>query len=185
MPKFLLGLMFLIPAMQAHASAYATLYQIDLIAFTHEQSTTEGPEKNAAPLMINNHRSIPLQADFTQTAKPYRLRSISTSLLKREAQVLEKQPNYQVLFHYTWLQPGNSQRPVKLPAMDYNGWHIDGTLRIRQSNYFLLDTDLYFTPNNNQTTPFVFSQNKRMKADTLYYLDHPQAGLLIKIHKLA
>ncbi|MDA9272003.1 peptidoglycan binding protein CsiV, partial [bacterium] len=34
-------------------------------------------------------------------------------------------------------------------------------------------------------TAFNFSQKQRLKPGTVYYLDHPQAGMLIKVHALS
>ncbi len=184
MRKKLIALICMTAATLLHASEQVDLYQIDIIGFAHEQQASHQQESmQTASLWINNKNNISLQTDYTETTEPYHLRAASTSTLKREFNVLKQQPDYLVLFHYSWLQPGNNQRAVKLPKVENMGWQVEGSLRIRQSNYFLLDTDLYFTSDNHQS--FVFNQKKRLKDDTLYYLDHPQAGVLVKIHKLS
>ena len=57
-------------------------------------------------------------------------------------------------------------------------------MRVRRSNYYLLDTDLVFsTPGQNPST-FSFSQKQRLKPGTVNYQDHPQAGEIIKVHQV-
>ena len=60
-----------------------------------------------------------------------------------------------------------------------------GSLQIIQSNYYLLDTNLRFSAPNDRQAPFVFAQKQRLKSGIVYYLDHPQAGMLIKVHKIS
>ncbi|CZR30982.1 Uncharacterised protein [Legionella pneumophila] len=74
---------------------------------------------------------------------------------------------------------------VALPKINHNGWQIQGTLKVRQSNYYLFDADLQCLSPGNQETSFTVSQKQRLKGSTIYYLDHPQLGMLVKIHKIA
>ena len=115
---------------------------------------------------------------------PYHTLPASSSQLSSEYWALNRKTNYQVLAHYTWLQPANNQRAVALSTDSRNGWNIEGTLRIRRSNYYLLDTELLFSAPGNNQTAFLFSQKQRLKPGTVYYLDHPQAGMLIKVHQI-
>ncbi|WP_133126853.1 CsiV family protein [Legionella nagasakiensis] len=160
-----------------------TLYQIDLIVFTHQQGS-ENTEHMVAPLIPpDTHAAIPLRS-LDNAMTPYHLLPVSTSQLRNEYWALNRKSQYRILLHYTWLQPGNNQRPVALSAIHSNSWDIEGTLRVRQSNYYLLDTELFFSSPTNDTS-FIFSQKQRLKPNVVYYLDHPQAGMLIKIHKVA
>jgi len=86
--------------------------------------------------------------------------------------------------HYTWLQPFENQRTILLPKIEREGWQVEGTLRVRRSNYYLLSTNLIFSSANKEQPAFVFAQTQRLKGGDTYYLDHPQAGMLIKIHQL-
>ncbi|AHE67731.1 CsiV family protein [Legionella oakridgensis] len=161
-----------------------TLYQIDIIVFTHQQSS-ENPEHTLSPLVTpDTHTAIPLQS-LDNTRTPYHLLPASASQLRNEYWVLNRKPQYRILFHYTWLQPSNNQRPVVLSSTHNNGWNVEGTLRVRQSNYYLLDTELFFSSPTSNELSFIFSQKQRLKPNVVYYLDHPQAGMLIKIHKVA
>jgi hypothetical protein len=98
--------------------------------------------------------------------------------------LLSHKSRYQVLGHYSWRQPANNRSTVALPELIHNGWIVQGTLRVRQSNYYLLDTDLHLAPSNNPQSSFTIAQKQRLKGSEVYYLDHPQVGMLIKVHKL-
>ena len=166
------------------ANQRAPLYQVDMILFTHLQSSLTPDENSfAPPLAPDINDAILLQHNASNTTTPYRILPTSTSHLRNEFWALNRKPQYQVLFHYTWLQPGNNQRPVAL-SHNIGGWNVEGTLRIRRSNYYLLDTELLFSAPNSMQTAFLFSQKQRLKPDVVYYLDHPQAGMLIKVHQI-
>ncbi len=165
------------------ASQRSTLYQVDMIVFTHQQTAVQSSAVTL-PMAQNTQNAIPLNSDISSLMTPYHLLSAHSSQLNNDYWALNRRAEYQVLAHYTWLQPGNSQRAIALPPTNHRGWHIEGTLRIRQSNYYLLDTDLLFSTPNGSQTAFMFSQKQRLKPKTVYYLDHPQAGMLIKVHQI-
>lgn len=168
------------------ANPSSPLYQVDMIVFTHLQSSIKARENLAIPILSPDmHHAIPLQNDASNSITPYHTLPTSASHLRNEYWALNRKPQYQVLFHYTWLQPGNNQRPIALSQINSGGWNIEGTLRIRRSNYYLLDTELLFSAPNSTQTAFVFSQKQRLKPGVVYYLDHPQAGMLIKVHQIA
>ena len=170
----------------SYAKQSSSLYQVDLIVFTHLNDQQLPADDSLAPLLIPDmQHAIPLQNEANSAMSPYHTLPASASHLKNEYWALNRKPQYHVLFHYTWLQPANNQRPIALSQINSGGWGIDGTLRIRQSNYYLLDTELAFSAPNSTKTAFVFSQKQRLKPGVVYYLDHPQAGMLIKIHQVA
>ena len=120
----------------------ASLYQVDVIVFTHQDAALSN---DGSSLTIpNTQHAIPLDTSSSEAMTPYHLMPASYSRLRNEYWALNHKSNYQVLFHYTWLQPSNNQRPIVLPASHRNGWNVEGTLRVRQSNYYLLDTNLLF-----------------------------------------
>lgn len=169
----------------AQASSQA-LYQIDMIVFAHQSSTLQA-ENIITPLVApDTQNAISLQNSNSNLMTPYHILPQRSSELGQAFWTLNRKPDYQVLGHFTWLQPSNNQRAIALPSTNHNGWNIEGTVRVRQSNYYLLDTDLLFSsPTGKTQTAFLFSQKQRLKPGTVYYLDHPQAGMLIKVHKIA
>lgn len=162
-------------------------YQIDLIVFTHTQNSNDKPEVSLPPFLTPNktNQAIPLRYNPEDKASAYQLLSSSASHLRKEYWALKHRSQYQVLGHYSWMQPINNKRPVALPPIHQDDWNVEGTLRIRQNQYYLLDTEFIFKTDDKHQAPFLFSQKQRLKEDVVYYLDHPKAGMLIKIHKVA
>ncbi|MBA2656013.1 MAG: hypothetical protein H0U70_03410 [Tatlockia sp.] len=177
---FFLTLFFLSHSAQALESS--AFYQIDLIVFAHQPALNPGLSLNST--LANLKTSIPLLTEVSKDLSPYHLLPSSSSQLRESYWALHRNPQYQVLLHYSWLQPLNSQSALNLPKIELKGWELEGTLRVQRSNYYLLDSEFSVSTPNNKETPFVFSQKQRLKGGNTYYLDHPIAGLLIKIHQL-
>lgn len=158
-------------------------YQIDLIIFSHPQNAS-GLSQDA-PLIPVAKSAIALRTAATAAASTYQLLKPSLSSLTDEYYLLNKRSRFQVLAHYSWRQPAGSQSSVALPATATKGWQMQGTVRVRQSNYYLLDSELQFAPTNAPETSFTVSQKQRLKPNVVYYLDHPQIGMIVKVHKIA
>lgn len=157
-------------------------YQVDLILFAHPKHADKKDDlAMSSPLIPISKNAIPLK---TQSTNSYSLLGASQSGLRDEYYLLSRRSRFQVLGHYSWKQPDNSQSSVALPNIDHNGWLIQGTVRVKQSNYYLFDADLQFSPPNNPESSFIVSQKQRLKGNSVYFLDHPQVGMLIKVHKL-
>ena len=157
-------------------------YQIDLIIFAQPNQNRELSVE--APLIPTNANAISLKSDTKKSGKPYHLLSPSSSSLHDEYYLLTRKSRYQVLGHYSWKQPANNQSTVALPFVDHNGWQMQGTLNIKQSNYYSFDAELQVSPPNNPQSSFTVSQKQRLKDDVVYYLDNAQIGMLVKIHKV-
>ncbi len=155
-------------------------YQIDLIIFTQPQATSS--LRSDLFLPFNSHAKI--LTPRSNQEKTYQLLAAPHSLLKKEYWALKHQPGYKLLAQYSWLQPLASKETIQFPSTVNEDWQIDGHLRIQHSNYYLLDGELLFTKPSSQQA-FKFTQHQRLKAETVYYFDHAQAGLLIKIHEKA
>jgi hypothetical protein len=182
--KFLFGGLFLLSS-YGLASQASPLYQVDMIVFTHLKNSATSSENTMAPILAPEMKhAIPLGLTTSSARTPYHLLPTSTSFLKDDYWALNRKPQYQMLLHYTWLQPANNQRAIALSQMNTGGWNVEGTMQIRRSNYYLLDTALLFSAPNSKQTAFVFSHKQRLKPGVTYYLDHPQAGMLIKIHQI-
>lgn len=169
----------------SHAQASTTYYQVDLIVFAH--AYTEGDQlETSSQVRVPHHMqsAISLKPREPGVSGVYRLMPTSTSSLQSSWNRLNQHSQYRVLFHYTWIQPSNNQRPVLLPSSTNNGWTVEGTVRVRQSNYYLLDTALQFKTPNGRHSTFLFEQKQRLKPGNTYYLDHPQAGMLINVHRV-
>lgn len=184
MKKTILTLLLLITSM-VFANSVDKFYQIDVIVFAQNNTHKSISEHELSPLIITETpKAIPLQA-FSGEDKPYELLPTSMSKLQSELWALNNKGPYKVLAHYTWMQPESNRQPVMLPKINKDGWDLEGTMRIRHGHYFQLDTELLLSTPERQSAPFVFSQKHRLEQDKVYYLDHPEAGILIKIHPTA
>ena len=175
---------FLILSFTSLAESVPGFYQIDMIVFEH-QNKGQQSELFSTKASSEKQNAIPLQFDRSNLKTPYHLLPSASSQLNQEYWALNHRSNYKVLFHYTWLQPNNNQQAIFIPPTTQGNWSVEGTLRIRQNSYYVLDTDLIFSSPKSQKKAFVFSQQQRMKPGTVYYLDHPMAGMLIKVHQVA
>ncbi|CZJ43660.1 CsiV family protein [Legionella pneumophila] len=161
-------------------------YQIDLILFAQPQSGVKSIKSDSPiPLIPVSPNAIQLHSDNNKKHRPYTLLPRSQSKLSDQYYLLSRKSQLQILGHYSWRQPAKSNSLVALPKINHNGWQIQGTLKVRQSNYYLFDADLQCLSPGNQETSFTVSQKQRLKGSTIYYLDHPQLGMLVKIHKIA
>lgn len=167
------------------ANQQAALYQVDIIVFTHLRTSLTSNKNALAPVLAPElANAIPLKFNGSGKMTPYQILPTSASQLRNEYWALNRKPQYQILFHYTWLQPVNSKRPVALSVANVGGWDVQGTLSLQRSNYYLLETNLLFSAPDSEQVPFIFTQKQRMKPGVIYYLDHPHAGMLIKVHQL-
>lgn len=183
--KLSLALIILAFSCLAQAESTASFYQVDLIIFTHQSAYSLPADLALSQPLIaeNTSQAIPLGTE-TKGKTPYHLLPVSSSQLREEYWALRRKPQYHVLLHYSWLQPLNNQAAIRLPKINRDGWQIEGRLQIRRANYYLLNTKLLVSAPTNQAS-FVFSQKQRLKSGEIYYLDHPQAGMLIKVHQLS
>ena len=148
-----------------------TTYQIDVIVFV--QTHHFAMDSNKTSVILTQETSKHSNATIIV---PH------PSSLSRELNLIKQQPQYLTLFHISWLQPGNHQQAVHLVVQSADGWHVEGNIRVRQSNYYLLDSKLSFSTRGQ--APFIITQKQRLKPGKTYYLDHPKAGMLIKVHRL-
>lgn len=89
-----------------------------------------------------------------------------------------------MLGHYSWTQPENNKSSVAVSLTKYKGWELQGKLNIKQSNYYSFTAEFQASPPSNPLSSFTVSQKHRLKENVVYYLDNPQMGMLVKIHKL-
>ena len=132
--------LFLLPCL-SQASQKSTLYQVDMIVFAHQQAAPQHTENSTTPVLPpDTQHAIYLQSSADATRAPYHILPTRSSQLNNEYWALNRKAEYQVIAHYTWLQPANNQRAIALPTTNHKGWNIEGTLRVRQCNFYLLDT---------------------------------------------
>lgn len=160
-------------------------YQVDLILFAHPQNASKDIESDwVSPLIPISKNAIALQPNSSKSTGHFHLLSPLKSGLQDEYYQLNHSHHYQVLGHYSWIQPKSNQRAVELPLINKSGWQLQGTVRISQSTYYILNAKLQLSPPSNPQSIVTVSQKQRLKGGVIYYLDHPQVGMLIKIHEV-
>ena len=157
------------------------MIQVDLILFTH---LTPRP-----PLSIHQSQpkgtesAISLQKMSKTSHLPYHILPATASQLQNEYWGLNRKPQYHILMHQSWLQPSKASKAVAIQNATHNGWIIDGVLSLpQQGNDYILNTALLFSKEDDPAQGFLWSHKQRLKPDVVYYIDHPQAGILLKIH---
>lgn len=164
------------------AKTGSDLYQVDLILFVHEHSTIDSSERATQSFKaLNPMHAVSLSEQISAAQTPYHLLPPSTSQLRNEYWVLNRKPQYQVLGHYSWLQPVRNKQAIEIPSMSRGGWSVIGTIDVQKETYYQFATNLLFTATIHNAT-FLFNVKQRLKPGVVYYLDHPQAGILVKIH---
>ena len=184
MPKslFLIVLIYLATTVVAHSHP-DEYYQIDLILFLHQPSPKQDANEIMPPVLpLSMQHPVKLDKHRESTSLPYKLLPVTASALRNEYRAINRQPQYQVLFFGSWLQTQNSQKGVSFASVLSHDWQAEGVFKIQKRQYFDLDAQLLFKSPDNQHSSFVLTRHQRLKNNDLYYLDHPQGGMLIKIH---
>lgn len=175
---FLIGLIMLYSAFSVASSNY----QIDVIFFVHPQNNTLKSDDNDFPLIPLSTKARPLTVNSKKSLKPYTLLAPSQSGLADEYYRLTHSSQYQVLGNYSWRQSSTNQEKIALPKSTRNGWAMQGTINVQQSNYYVINAALQLSPPNSPRSSIPISHKQRLKDNVVYYLDHEQMGMLIKIH---
>lgn len=153
------------------------LYQVDIIMFSHKASPVniQTPVYVVPPL--ENAKKLGSQTD---EEIPYHILSEKHSNLLDEYTKLKEKGDYNILFHLSWLQPVDNEIKIAIDKQN-SDWDLKGVLSIKQGTYYTFETDLILSHQNIQ---FPLNFKKRLRPETVYYLDHQYSGILIKIHQI-
>lgn len=158
-------------------------YQIDLILFAQPHNANRTIDANF-PLIPTNSPHARTLTKNAETDTLYTLLPSSQSGLSNEYYLLSRKSPYQVLAHYSWKQSAKKQEQIALPKETHHGWLIQGTIHVQQGAYYTLNAQLQCSPPSQPQMAFTVTQKQRLKENTVYYLDHAQIGMLVKIHKM-
>jgi hypothetical protein len=158
------------------------LYQVDMILFTHDQTSTQQTTAIPTGAKSTQHALVLGYDGDHAAARPYQLLPASSSHLNQTYATLRRQSSYHIIGHYSWLQSSQHEHAIAFPMIQQGGFSITGSMRVRQSHYYLLDTDLVISPSQNSQSGIHLSQKQRLKENVTYYFDNPQIGLLIRVH---
>lgn len=142
-------------------------YQIDLIILTNDDM----PKPGAFVLPPNDDNVVPIPGSDN-----------INSGLETEYKTLSDAMRDKILLHLSWVQPQDFRHYVALPAKKNADASIRGNVKITRGTWYNLETDLIVT--DSHKNQFSIKHKRRLKPETVYYIDHPAAGMLIKIHKI-
>ena len=117
--------------------------------------------------------------------------------LSRHAYSLGKDRGIKVRSHQAWRQPGLAKKASPWIDLQSNSSQLTGKIRISLSRYLHAEVDIQlFNPDWDPGASFSASQNQllaakkinfqashKLKRDEIHYIDHPLAGVLIRIER--
>jgi len=185
MKNLLLTLCFFCITSSAALTLPARMYDVQVVIFSHITPTTL--QLQQWPVVSPNVSA--------QSTPP----SGIAYNLQREKNILQKNPQYQILMNANWKESWvGDQSTVTIPInIDKNNQSLNGVMTITLGHYFDVHTNLslteptallqkmainnYFSQWNKPNFTFQLLQNRRMRSNELNYIEHPLMGMLIKI----
>ena len=180
--------------------AATRIYQVDLLIFSHVTTkallSESWPANLAMPLLSKAVDLKPLD-EATPNAL-YQVLPKNRSKFNKEVGILNKQAGYHVLVDMAWLQPALTiKRATWIHINGGSNVQINGMMKISRPYLFQADADLVLTvpaavlqqiaPNAAAkigTTQFVLKQTASVRANQIYYFDHPLFGVIVRITPL-
>jgi hypothetical protein len=101
--------------------------------------------------------------------------------LNQTAERIDARPDFEVLWHSAWIQPGvdaGRAQAVALPP-DLTRVGFSGDLRVYRERYLHAEVRLQWQ--RAPTTYWVMDQSRRMQSGESHYLDHPTLGVIIRV----
>lgn len=169
----LLAGLFCLPAM---AEFEGNWFQVEVLIFEHTGSRPENPERwptypslerrspavviaETAPESAANSPVTGSEGDAGQLPVPFRPLSEPEWTLAGEKTALERNRNYRLLYHQSWVQPvpgRNDIIPIRIDAGDvYGSQHeLQGYLELYVERYLHLNTDLQLIRYAQTDNPF-------------------------------
>lgn len=114
--------------------------------------------------------------------------------LARHAYSIGRSPGIKIRSHQAWRQPGLPRAQAPWVALDTGGPGLGGSIRISLSRFLHAEVDIrVINPDANnslasldgltQPTLVSFRESRRMRLEEIHYLDHPLAGVLVRIER--
>jgi len=161
------------------------IYQVEIIAFAY---TPQAPVKDhneiypSYPALPDYNNSQPLNlepqsADF----KLDQILDKSLLQLNREENLISKKDEYQILFHYGWLQKAGEEKKLLINTETNGEFSLKGTIKVHKGYYYIADINLELIKLNSPKEHIVFKIRRKLKSKEMNYIDHPKLGLLIEI----
>lgn len=173
-------------------------YTVEVIAFTRDKSSQLQEQWiSYSPQALMELPALP--ADDQAQINLTRIEPVSENewQLSPHAYSLSRSQQIKIQSHQAWRQPGFSRDDAPWVDLQSDAQEMTGKVRISLSRYLHADIDITFP--NPDWTPYyagsteaagphlqkniIFKTSRRLKRNELHYLDHPLAGVIIKIER--
>ncbi|MBC6414088.1 MAG: hypothetical protein GDA45_04035 [Chromatiales bacterium] len=196
MKAIIVVVLLLVCTAYAHAQDSAELYQAEIIVFKQIDADLELRQiQDISPLASEQNRER-ATLDLYQTTAHSSVRAVPSNRLQlaAEAQRIERDSRYQLLYHGAWQQPpyDRSRAPhINILREPQNGL-LKGTAWMGYGGYFKLLLDFQYDPDYDQASevldvPQTFSVpisvDRIIAENKLFYIDHPIIGVITLITK--
>ncbi len=152
-------------------------YQIELIVFSQTMPNTEVFEQTASQIKW----ASPL-TELSAYKKP------DNTTLDDSYAALAKDSAYRPILHVAWIQPvggGEPSAPVHIQSTDGK---LNGYVQMQHDQGLQMTVDLELGANPDsglgRTVIYRLNEQRSIKVNEVYYLDHPKFGLIAKISPL-
>ncbi len=193
-----LAISLLIYCSHANAQDIAELYQAEIIVFKQIEADSAIDKLKDLSHMQTSQHSERAALNLSQTNANDDIHAVSKNQLKltSEAQKIQLDSRYELLYHGGWRQPPlhRAQTPyINILKGPQNGL-LKGTAWMSFERFFKLILDFQYDPNFNDTpefvdTPQTFSipihLERIMPDETLFYIDHPIIGVIAIINPIS
>lgn len=171
-------------------------YTVEVITFTRAKSS-QIQENWLNSLHKPGHSFLKTSAsDINQSDMQIKPVPESQWQLSRHAYSLGKDRGIRVRSHQAWRQPGLPKNASPWIELQSNSSRLTGKVRISLSRYLHAEVDIRLlnpdwnpddsSDSQNQPEPaknIYFQASRKLKLDKIHYIDHPLAGVLIKIER--
>ena len=191
MKRLLTGALLACAASLAHAEDW----RVDLLIFAH--TDRDGGEMGTAPHPLDAGTAIALEERARLEANGIRLLPADRSRLNTHWQRLRNATAFRPLLRLSWIQRDPPERggPTLLlrdgaPMLPFEGEpvrQLEGTLRLTLRRYLHLDANLRWSERGDTgalINSWPLREQRRMRSETLHYLDSARLGLLVEIQRV-
>ena len=149
-------------------------FQIDILVFSQDTTTTEMIDAPATPLSWPKGL-IQLGQKSTKEL------STSSSALLEAASILARKPQYSILKHISWTQTIASERSGKPVRIQGNG--VNGFVQLKRGHNLHLTIGMEYSDQmtGNMLT---ISEQRRILFNQKHYFDHPKFGIIASVSPL-
>lgn len=148
-------------------------YQIELIVFLQAMPNTEVFEQTASQIKWPSGLT-----ELSSYKKP------DSTALDDSYAALSKDSTYRPILHIAWIQP-TENGPVRIQGADGK---LNGYFQMQHKQGLLMTVDLELTSNQNDDSGnaiiYRLNEQRPIKFNEVYYLDHPKFGVIAKISPL-